>query len=130
MTGSEEERQASQAAIEAEARLHTADYVEARGILLPATEYLNKAVEAAQAQNMLTGDLLATTAEAYMSLGNVSYTRINEQYFHQAISYLRMATNVPGYSLSPHLQQSVSLYVYVRGTGADYIADISMTTAD
>ncbi|KAK5006246.1 hypothetical protein LTR39_005714 [Cryomyces antarcticus] len=79
---------------------------------------------------MLTGDLLATTAEAYMSLGNVSYTRINEQYFHQAISYLRMATNVPGYSLSPHLQQSVSLYVYVRGTGADYIADISMTTAD
>ncbi|KAK5243126.1 hypothetical protein LTR16_008094, partial [Cryomyces antarcticus] len=53
---------------------------------------------------MLTGDLLATTAEAYMSLGNVSYTRINEQYFHQAISYLRMATNVPGYSLSPHLQ--------------------------
>ncbi|KAL2357713.1 hypothetical protein BJ546DRAFT_323740 [Cryomyces antarcticus] len=110
MTGSEEERQASQAAIEAEARLHTADYVEARGILLPATEYLNKAVEAAQAQNMLTGDLLATTAEAYMSLGNVSYTRINEQYFHQAISYLRMATNVPGYSLSPHLQQYLDDY--------------------
>ncbi|KAF2009854.1 hypothetical protein BU24DRAFT_66131 [Aaosphaeria arxii CBS 175.79] len=43
---------------EAEERLYTADYVEARGILLPATEYLQRAVDNARAQDVLTGSLL------------------------------------------------------------------------
>lgn len=47
------------AAAEAEARLHTADYVEARGILLPATEYFSKAVESAEEQGIIDGPLLA-----------------------------------------------------------------------
>ena len=48
---------------EAEQRLHTADYVEARGILLPATEYLQRAVDAARSQGNVTGFLLSTVRE-------------------------------------------------------------------
>ena len=48
---------------EAEQRLHTADYVEARGILLPATEYLQRAVDAARSQGNVTGSLLSTVRE-------------------------------------------------------------------
>lgn len=55
---STEERQADQAEREAEARMHLPDYVEARGVLLPATEYLRQAVETAMAQQILHGDLL------------------------------------------------------------------------
>lgn len=62
LSRSEEERQAARAAAEAEDRLHTADYVEASGILLPAVEYLARAVEMAQSQGRLTGHLLATVS--------------------------------------------------------------------
>jgi len=44
---------------EAEARAGTQDYVEARQFLQPATEYLDRAIGAAVAQDVLTGDLLA-----------------------------------------------------------------------
>jgi hypothetical protein len=44
-------------------------------------------------------------AEANMSLGNVSYSHQNEQYFHRAIRYLRRASQIPGYRLSPYLQR-------------------------
>lgn len=44
----------------AEQILNTADYVEARGILLPAIEYFQRAVDAAHAQCNVTGLLLAT----------------------------------------------------------------------
>ncbi|OCK75798.1 hypothetical protein K432DRAFT_396965 [Lepidopterella palustris CBS 459.81] len=110
LTRSEEERQAIRAAAEAEERLHTADYVEARGILLPAVEYLSRAVEATQSQGPLSGALLATAAEAYMSLGNVSYTRVNERYFRQALTYLRLASGQHGYNLPAHLQQYLDDY--------------------
>ena len=40
-----------------------------------------------------------------MNLGNVSYVRINERYFRQAITYLRQATVIEGYTLSTYLQQ-------------------------
>ena len=40
-----------------------------------------------------------------MNLGNVSYTRVNETYFRQAITYLRQATAIEGYVLSAYLQQ-------------------------
>lgn len=62
LSRSEEERQAARAAAEAEDRLHTADYVEASGILLPAVEYLARAVGVAQSQGRLTGHLLATVS--------------------------------------------------------------------
>lgn len=38
--------------------LHTEDYVEARGILLPATEYLKRAVEESLNAQQISGDLL------------------------------------------------------------------------
>ena len=57
-TSSSEERQADRAAQEAEARMHLPDYVEARGVLLPATEYLRQAITAATEQRILTADLL------------------------------------------------------------------------
>jgi hypothetical protein len=50
----------SRAFAEAEQLLNTADYVEARGILQPAIEYLQRAVEWARAQGNLSGSLLAT----------------------------------------------------------------------
>lgn len=50
----------SRAFAEAERALQTADYVEARGILLPAIEYLSRAVDNAHAQDNVTGTLLAT----------------------------------------------------------------------
>jgi hypothetical protein len=110
---------------EAEARLHTQEYVEARGILLPAIEYLRRAVEEADSQGSTNGSLLVTVrvasrsaslrvwwsdllleaAEAYMSLGNVSYARTNTDYFKQAIMYLRRASDIPGFPLPAHLQR-------------------------
>jgi hypothetical protein len=48
----------SESAAEAERRVGTADYVEARGLLQPATEYLERAVTAASNQNVVSGDLL------------------------------------------------------------------------
>ncbi|KAF1951924.1 hypothetical protein CC80DRAFT_423781 [Byssothecium circinans] len=107
LSSGEEQKQDAKAALEAEHRLHTADYVEARGLLLPAVEYMKHAVGAAEAQNSLCGPLLATAAEAYMSLGNVSSARINEPYYHQALSYLRKASEASDYSLPTHLQQYV-----------------------
>ncbi|KAF1986210.1 hypothetical protein K402DRAFT_92523 [Aulographum hederae CBS 113979] len=110
MTPAEEARQSDEAGAEADARLHTADYVEARGILLPATEYLDRAVESAMAQGRCEGGLLILAAEAYMSLGNVSYARSNERYFRQALSYLRTAQAIAGFSLPPHLQAYLAAY--------------------
>jgi hypothetical protein len=62
LSASEEQRLSSVLAIEAEERLYTADFVEARGILLPAIEYLQRAVNAARAQGNLTGPLLSTVS--------------------------------------------------------------------
>jgi len=42
-----------------------------------------------------------------MSLGNVSYSYANEQYFRQTVVFLRRATQVPNYRLSPHMQKYV-----------------------
>ncbi|KAF2465045.1 uncharacterized protein BDR25DRAFT_295845 [Lindgomyces ingoldianus] len=110
LSRSEEERLAARSAIEAEDRLHAADYVEARGILLPATEYLKRAVDAARAQGRLNGVLLAAAAESFMSLGNVSSTRISGPYFHEALDYLREASGLQGYMLPAHLQQYLEEY--------------------
>lgn len=52
-------RQASESATEAERRVGSADYVEARGVLQPAAEYFDRAVVAAAGQSALSGDLLA-----------------------------------------------------------------------
>lgn len=124
----EEVRRASRSTdrdAEAETRLHTQEYVEARGILLPAIEYLRRAVEEADSQETMNGSLLVTVclashaaslrvwwsdllleaAEAYMSLGNVSYARTNTDYFRQAIVYLRRASSIPGFPLPAHLQR-------------------------
>lgn len=121
LSRSEEIRRRNRAAIEAEDRLSTAEYVEARGILLPATEYLKRAVNVARAQGTATGKLLSMVsrtnrirnthadeskaAEAHMSLGNVSSSRVNEPYFIEARAYLREAKEIPGYSLALHLDQ-------------------------
>lgn len=58
----EEERQSAAATAEAERRAGTQDYVEAQGLLQPATEYLERAVASASAQRALSGDLLATVS--------------------------------------------------------------------
>lgn len=50
-----------------------------------------------------------------MSLGNVSSPRVNEQYFHEALGYLRAASEMQGYSLPAHLQQ----YAKSENLGAD-----------
>jgi hypothetical protein len=40
-----------------------------------------------------------------MSIGNVTSTRVNERYYSQAMTYLREAAEVSGYSLPAHLAQ-------------------------
>lgn len=55
----DEDEQAARAQREADARLNTADYVEARGLLLPATDYLRRAIETTDAAGQApTGRLL------------------------------------------------------------------------
>jgi hypothetical protein len=44
-------------------------------------------------------------AEANMSLGNVTSSRINDRYYRQAMAYLREASQMPGYQLPAHLAQ-------------------------
>lgn len=91
-------------------RLNDAHYVEARGLLLPATDYLQRAVEAARVQGNLTGPLVVTAAEAFMSLGNVTSPRVHHDYFRRAIGYLRAATQIEGYALPYHMQQYLEDY--------------------
>ncbi|KAK3713216.1 hypothetical protein LTR37_008649 [Vermiconidia calcicola] len=110
LSASEDERQSIVATAEAEKRAGTQDYVEARSLLQPATEYFERAVAAATEQRVLSGDLLATTAEAYMSLGNTSSPRVNERYFRRAVQLLRAASQIGGYSLSRYLQQYLEDY--------------------
>lgn len=110
ITSSEDERQNAAAVADAERRAGTEDYVEARGFLLPSVEYFERAVAAALAQQILSGDLLTTAAEAYMSLGNTSSPRTNERYFRRALQLLRAATSIPGYTLSRYLQQYLDDY--------------------
>lgn len=47
---------------DAERRVGTSRYVEARGYLQPATDYLEQAVAAARSQQVLSGELLATVS--------------------------------------------------------------------
>lgn len=49
----------SESAAEAERRVGSGDYVEARGFLQPASEYMERAVAAASAQSVLSGSILA-----------------------------------------------------------------------
>ncbi|KAK7725058.1 hypothetical protein SLS57_003971 [Botryosphaeria dothidea] len=98
-----------------ETRLHTANYVEARGLLSPASDYFARAVQAAYAEGSVTGVLLEKAAEAYMSLGNVSYSRNSQQYFNQALQYLRMTSSMAGYQLPEHLQQYLEEYGPLAG---------------
>jgi hypothetical protein len=58
-SSSEEARDAERATAEADARAHTADYVEARGMLIPAVDYFSRAVEVAERVGELTGELLS-----------------------------------------------------------------------
>ncbi|OQO00517.1 hypothetical protein B0A48_13867 [Cryoendolithus antarcticus] len=109
-TSSEDERQSLQATREAEARVGMPDYIEARGFLQPATEYLERAVASARSQNLLSGDLLSVTAESYMSLGNVSSPRVNEDYYRRAVRLLRAATLLPDYTLSRYLSGYLEEY--------------------
>lgn len=121
LASSEEAREAARQTAEADQRAGTPDYVEARGMLLPATEYFQRAVLAAERTNRITGQLLSLVsyrifcqvldsdicqaAESYMSLGNVSYSHHNEQYFQQAVIWLRTASQIPNFQLSPYLQR-------------------------
>ena len=58
-TSAEEARDAERAAVEADTRAHTADYVEARGILIPAVDYFTRAVNVAERDGRLSGELLS-----------------------------------------------------------------------
>lgn len=57
------------AAREANSRRHTAHYVEARGTLIPATEYLTRAVNIAEQEGVLEGRLLCLVGISYSCNG-------------------------------------------------------------
>lgn len=121
-TASDDAQDAARAIADADFRTSTADYVEARGILLPSTEYFSRAISIADQRSQISGNLLSSVrqqifgehkfhadpfqaAEAYMNLGNVSHSSINEQHFRQALQYLRRASHLPNYTLSQYLQK-------------------------
>lgn len=78
-TSAEQERQAAATAKEGERKAGTADYVEARGFLQPATEYLDRAVAAASSQRVLSGDLLATVGTPTVVLFATSLTMFRQR---------------------------------------------------
>jgi len=57
----------ARAAADATARRHTSNYVEARGTLIPATEYLTRAIHAAERQGILRGQLLSLVRRSYLA---------------------------------------------------------------
>ncbi|QDS68115.1 hypothetical protein FKW77_010199 [Venturia effusa] len=83
---------------------------EARGLLLPAVDYLRRAVDQATSKSSADGPLLVTAAEAYMSIGNVSSSRTNHEHFCRAIQYLRTASGIPGFPLPAYLQSYLDEY--------------------
>lgn len=68
LNSSDEEHQTAASIAEAERRAGTADYVEARGYLQPAVEYLDQAVTSARDQQELSGDVLAVV-RIYLDFG-------------------------------------------------------------
>jgi len=53
--------------VEADARVSTADYVEARGILVASTEYFTRAIASAERRRSLTGELLTQVCRVIYS---------------------------------------------------------------
>ncbi len=56
----DEDYDATQTSADVLQRLSTADYVEARGYLLPSTEFFSRAISVAEEIDTVTGDLLAS----------------------------------------------------------------------
>ncbi|KAH8144745.1 uncharacterized protein LAJ45_11246 [Morchella importuna] len=96
-----------------EKRRHTANYVEARAVLIPAVEFFGRAVQNAHIRQCLTGELLALRAEACMSLGNVSTLKNAQQQFKDAVTALKSAEIIPGYTLPSHLSQYLRENEYI-----------------
>ncbi|OAG41294.1 hypothetical protein AYO21_04457 [Fonsecaea monophora] len=67
----EESRDAERATAEADARAHTADYVEARGMLIPAVDYFSRAVNVAERDGEPTGELLSEESRTGGTLANI-----------------------------------------------------------
>jgi len=60
---SEDERRRRPFSLDMETRLSSQDYVEARGILVPAVHYLDRAVQLAEDQGILDGLLLTSARD-------------------------------------------------------------------
>ncbi|KAI5798877.1 hypothetical protein EDC01DRAFT_649601 [Geopyxis carbonaria] len=86
-----------------DSRTRTSDYREAQQLLHRAVTYLAQAVSQSHTQGRLSGSLLAKSAEASMSYGNVSKTRDSRQPFIDAVNNLKAAKSMSNYRLPPHL---------------------------
>jgi hypothetical protein len=64
----ESEARRERALAEAEQALNTADYVEARGILSPAIDYLQRAVNSSYARGTVSGTVLVTVRKTSIML--------------------------------------------------------------
>ena len=62
-TSSDDARENARAVLEADARAGTSDYVEARGMLLPSTEYFQRAIAEAEQNERVTGELLSLVCQ-------------------------------------------------------------------
>ncbi|KAH8800362.1 hypothetical protein F5884DRAFT_825037 [Xylogone sp. PMI_703] len=85
-------------------------YVEARGYLYPALDFFHQAVKAADVKGSTNGDLLSLAADANISMGIVSGSPVDEQYFVNAICFLRRAQALPDYHLSSWLGRYLDEY--------------------
>ena len=84
-TSSEEARDTERATAEADARAHTADYVEARGMLIPAVEYFSRAVTLAERDGLLSGELLAEVKK-YFLLVYIHLTYLPYYQYHDKLT--------------------------------------------
>ena len=66
----DDDADAARAAVEAEARLSTPHYVEARATLVPAADMLTAAVRAADQEGLPSGDLLCLVGPSIVGIFN------------------------------------------------------------
>ena len=58
----DEDTDAARATAEANVQLNTSNYVEARALLVPATDFFRRAAEVAERQDGVTGDILVSVS--------------------------------------------------------------------
>ncbi|KAJ6258648.1 hypothetical protein Dda_6696 [Drechslerella dactyloides] len=91
-------------------------YVDARTCLMPAVEFLGRAVYAMEISGgvgVRGGEIYVLQAEANMSLGNVTVSSEAQPYFRTAVEALRAASLIESFALPGHLERYLRSFEFV-----------------